>query len=193
MNLTSKVIFIYHIKAGRFGQSSAFESIDELRQVIKEAEYQKPFELSVSRHVQKYYPVSVPPKIATEWQALDYMLTKEENTTDELNFIVVDKVLYAPIIREILIKEYGNTLNFKSISNAKPVILYGVKSFEKPVFSGDKGEPVKRVKAIEADYRYVKDDETIIDENLNQVWPEKTDKVPPALVQLLSKTKEVIR
>ena len=193
MILMPKVTFIYHIKAGRFGQSSAFESVDELSQIIKEAGYKKPFDLSIFRHVQKYYPVSVPKKIASEWQALDFMLTEEEKITDEINFVVVNNVLYAPKLREALSKVYGNTLNFEPISDTLPVIFYGVQSFEKPVFSGDKGKPVKLVKEFEVNYRHVTKDEYIVDENLNQLWPEKTGKVPPVLTQLLLKTNEVTR
>lgn len=193
MNLTAKVVFIYHIQAGRFGQLSAFESIDELRQVIREIEYKRPFDLSILRNIQKFYPYEMKSKLGLRWQDFENMPGEEEITTDKINFVVLDRILYPQEIRDALIKRYGGVLNFQPTSETKPVFFYGVKSFKKPVFSEIKSEPVKHVNVFEANYRCAQDNEIIVDSNLNQIWPENTGKEPETLIQLLSKTKEIIR
>lgn len=193
MNLTAKVVFIYHIQAGRFGQLSAFESIDELRQIVKETEYKRPFDLSISRNIQKFYPYEMKSKVGWKWQGLKNMPGEKETITDKINFVVLDRILYPQEIRDALIKKYGGVLNFQPTDETKPVLFYGVKSFKKPVFSGLKGEPVKHVNVFEVDYRCAQDNEIIVDSNLNQIWPEKTSKAPETLTQLLSRTREIIR
>ena len=127
----------------------------------------------------KYQYIDGHPIIATE--------------TDETFEFIMPKILYPNDIKTYLLEHYGSTLNFKpdesmnntpmtfSVHNQSAV---GLRSFATGAPSIIKWETVS--------YRPLSDKDTVTDEHLNQIWPEKTGSLPVGLVELFNRGTEKV-
>ena len=187
MNLISKVVFDYNIIAGRVRETASFKDIDELKQIIKDAPYKKPFTVRVSRSVQIINNGIQSEKRQQFW-FVDPEYTdpsiRAEIKCEHIDFMVMDKLIMPDELRKNVAAKYENITN-----------LHYPTRFEY--------EPVKNFQIIEKckDNKISRDlffsplmsHDIVVDEKLNQIWPQKTGVTPKNLVELLAKNKEVIR
>ena len=113
--------------------------------------------------------------------------------TDETFEFIMPKILYPNDIKKYLLEHYGSTLNFKpdesmnntpmtfSVHNQSAV---GLRSFATGAPSIIKWKTVS--------YRSLSDKDIVVDENMNQIWPEKTGKLPVGLVGLFNRGTEKV-
>ena len=186
MNLMSKVVFEYNIVAGRISETASFKDLDELKQIIKGAPYQKPFTLHILRNVkiidndlrlvEKRIPWFVDP------EHKDASI-RAEIECEHLDLIVMDKLIYPDELRKNVAKKYANItgLDFPTRFEREPV-----KNFQ--IVEKYKGEKLSRFLYFSP----LMPRDIVVDANLKQIWPEKTDVAPSALTNLLAKTKEII-
>jgi hypothetical protein len=187
MNFTSKVIFEYDIFAGRVKETALFKDLDELKQIIKGASYQKPFTVRVSRSVQ-----IIDNRFKRDNQQQFWFVDPEytnpsiraEFECEHIDFMVMDKLIMPNELRKNVATKYKNITNLDLVTR-----------FEY--------EPVKNFKIVEK----LKDDkisrllffnplmprDIVVDEKMNQIWPQKTGTTPKALTEMLARNKEVIR
>lgn len=193
MNLISKVIFSYDIRAGRFGQSSSFESIDELKQVIQEAQYQKPYNLSVKRTIQ-IIDTDIKPKESdfgsVFFPTLINPTVRVEIPAETISFSVADKLLYPKDVRKILNQKYGSVLNFdeKKLDENKPIRSFYVQEEHEDSALGYNEHIVRNVY-----YSQLSPKDIVVNDKLEQIWPEKTKTAPESLNKILAKTKEEVK
>jgi len=187
MNLISKVVFEYNIIAGRVKETSSFQEFEELKQIIKNATYQKPFNLHVSRNIQIIDNDLKPIEERVFWfvnpEFTDRSI-RAEIKGEHLNFIVMDKLLFPNELRKNLAEKYKDieNLNWPTRFEYEPVKNFKIT------------EKLRDEKIVRLLYfSRLTSGDIVVDKNLNQIWPEKTGKAPSALAQLLSKTQEVIR
>ncbi len=110
---------------------------------------------------------------------------------DETFEFIMPKILYPNDIKKYLLEHYGSILNFKpdesmvntpmtfSVHNESSV---GLRSFATGAPSIIKWKTVS--------YRPLSDKDTVTDEHLNQIWPEKTGSLPVGLVELFNRGTE---
>lgn len=197
MNLVSKVIFGYNINIGRFSETSNFESLDELKKYLKTTQYEKPYNLKISRDIQiidtDIKPVKYP-RLAFSVNNFPDPSIRAEIAGERLDLIVSDKLYYPEDIRKILLKKYKSHCNFDSVPHdeGRPIRFFEVINHQLI------GMPMPKFN----DGRYIlrsvrcfplMDKDIVVDENFNQIWPKKTGKMPDELTSLMAKTKEIIR
>ena len=186
MNLVSKVVFDYEINAGRIRESSICDDTKELKNVILRSEYKMPFSVRINRVVQ-IIDTDVPdierPPLIIGGHEFENPSLRAEIEAEYANFIVADKLKYLEEIR----KDIGK--KFKNVSN-----LYNMTVFEAtPVKSfwltqkKDSFEP-----AYDFHFRPLMQNDIVVNKQLQQIWPTKTNQMPKRLVELLSKTKEIV-
>lgn len=197
MNLISKVIFSYDIRAGHFGQSSSFESIDELKQVVQEAEYQKPYNLSVKRTIQIIdtdVKVRDEPKMAFNvGQEFKNPPVICEIPAESVVFCVADKLLYPRDVHKILVEKYGRTFNFDETKmDADKPVKFGMSDSNvfglNPVQKATTQYTLHHVHCSPLTQKDI-----VVNDKLEQIWPEKTKTAPKSLNEILAKTKEEIK
>ena len=113
--------------------------------------------------------------------------------TDTKFEFIMPKILYPNDIKKYLLEHYGSTLNFKpdestvntpmtfSVHNARSI---GLRSFATGAPSIIKWKTVS--------YRPLSDKDTVTDEHLNQIWPEKTGGLPVGLLELFNSGTEKV-
>ena len=212
MNLVSQVIFTYHINDPHtgIGETSTFNTIDELKNVIKAGKdyFKTPYNLTVERSVQIMDQEAPKDKFG---DVLHFSISKIHPVTlggEKINLIVADTLMYPKDVREILTKQYGTILDFDKIQKwdeIQPVYFGTVNKETKlglrkntrlgmnsiDLSDSAVGNPT-RYNLYRVNCRYLNNKDIVVDEHLNQIWPEKTDKMLVSLVELLSKTKEII-
>ena len=172
------------------GESDFFNKIDDLKLAIKNGRdyFKMPYKLSVTRTVQITEP-DLPNKnehniICVPYIQLSPHILKREG----FDFIVSNKLIFPNDVREALTKKYGSTLNFdtnKQLDEKQPVFLGGVIGKRRYGMRDSRtGAQTQMRKVV---YYPLTDKHVVIDENLNQIYPEKTGKMPSVLTELLSK------
>lgn len=183
MDSAFRTIFTYSIddKTTATGETSSFKTVDELKTIIKNGKdyYKKPYNLMVEYTIQK---------IPGECQSPIVLKNKQ------LNMLVCDgsKMMYAKDIRKKLFEKYLTSFDFDSEqkwSDTQLMCFGGVIKYKNYKFSST-GIPIPYETWYNVIYKPVDENTIIVDDNLNQIWPKKTGKIPTALKQLLSKGKE---
>lgn len=192
MKLELRVIFAYKIsdKNTQIGESNSFNTIDDLKKVIKNAReyFQMPYKLNVTRTVQIVEPDLQKEnkfgiKEISAVQPHPHILKREG-----FDFIVSDKLTYPRDVREILTKKYGNILDFdhkRQWDENQPVFLDGViENTQYGLRDSRTGAPTQYTMRSVVCYPLT-DKHIVMDSNLNQIYPEKTNKIPSVLAELL--------
>lgn len=183
MNLMSKVVFKYCIDSKFLNNYGSFSKIRELRQALKDTE--QPYKLTVTRSVQ------IIDKHKKEISCTGNEKYKTfEIDKNVLTLFIYDDLVYPCDIREILIKKYGSVLDFdnRKWDENKPVcdfnVVYDTKS------TTDKTTLISRYSVCG---RHVRKNDIIVDTNLKQIWPIRTNKAPIALKEFLARKKVKIK
>ena len=194
MKFELSVILTYdiHDKITHMGESSSFNTIDDLKLVIKNARdyFNMPYKLNVTRAVQILH-TDLPKEDKSgiiemsPAQPHPHILKREG-----FDFIVSDKLTYPRDVRETLIKKYGSTLGFdneRKWDENKPVFMDGIIENTRYGLRDSKtGAPTQYTMRDVVCYPLT-DKHIVMDGNLNQIWPEKTGKTPTVLTELLMK------
>lgn len=97
---------------------------------------------------------------------------------------IMKKLQYANDIKKYLDDNYAGTIDFNHVATDMP-IAFGGWTFQKD-YSMERKEPIK-IQVKKAVYSYIRDKDIVVDENLNQIWPKNTGKLPVGLAELFSK------
>jgi hypothetical protein len=187
MNLISKVVFYYEINAGRIRESSICDDTKELKNVILHSQYEMPFSVRINRVVQiidtDVPDIERPPLIIGGHEFKNPSICAEING-GHIDFIVADKLKYPQEVRKSIAKDYKNILNLNDITRFE---YTPVKSFWLNHAKNSDKQP-----AYHFYFRPLMENDIVVNKQLQQIWPTKTNQMPKRLVELLSKTKEVV-
>lgn len=111
---------------------------------------------------------------------------------EKITFYVMDKITYPNQISKFLLKKFHSTLDFAPASQTKPVALKGIETSYNVTRNINDFINTVNIKG-KVKYDYLTDKQIVTDKNLNQIWPAKTETMPIAVAELLSKTKERIK
>ena len=201
MNLVSQVVFTYDIndKNSNTGETGSFTTADDLKLVLKNGKdyFTMPYELRILRVVK----VSDTEKYTTDKVLNPNFISAAHPHPvvlgqDGCDLIVANKLAFPDDVRQVLKQKYNDILNFDMMQKwdeKQPVYFGGVteKKLTGLLPSSQIGARCSyTMRSVNC--RYLNNQDIIVDENLNQIWPEKTNKMPVSLVQLLSRTKEII-
>ena len=190
MNLMSKVVFSYTINAGTVRENATFKTFDELKQIIKNARYKKPYGLRIARDVQiidmDIRPVEYPRLVMSCHEFKDPTV-RAEISGERIDLVVSDKLYYASDIRKLLFEKYNSVLDFNKMSHdeGRPIKFFSV------IPKMGSGMYTHTVKSVHC--AYLTPNDIVVDEKMNQIYPEKTGVAPNSLTELLAKQKEFIR
>lgn len=199
MHLVSKVIFTYIIHDNNGGIGDSFNTLQELKNIIKSAEYTTPFQINIQRQINIH---------DTDAGKSGWYNNKESKIMGEhVNIIVADKLLYPNDVRTMLMEKYGSLLNFDNCisTDVKPVLFSGVDKetkfgLRKNMRSGMNsidlsdsaiGNPTK-YNLYHVHCRYLDNKDIVMNKNMEQIWPAKTGVMPLELSQLLARKTEKI-
>ena len=197
MHLVSQVVFNYDIGNGFFHNTGNFSGIKELQNAVNEYYTRNDLQsLCVWRIVQIVdmdKPEHSEFRFLTGTQhAKNYKTTEIDR--DVLSMHICSKIMYPRDVRKILIKKYGNVLDFDSenLDEKQPICDFYVSEREQYGLRDSKtGAPTKQtIKSV--CYRRAEPNEIIVDKKLNQIWPTKTKQPPKELVDLLARNKEKV-
>ena len=193
MSLELSAVFSYAISdhKNRIGETSDFNNVNDLKTVIQNGRdyFQMPYKLNVTRAVKIIDPDS-PNKnksgIITESFVFPHPITLKREGFD---FIVSDKLTYPRDVRKILTKKYGGFLDFdcqRQWNEKEPVFLDGILEeprygLRNPHTGASTQYVIRRVVCYPLGDKHI-----VIDGNLNQIYPEKTGKMPDVLKELLA-------
>lgn len=200
MHLVSKVIFTYIIHDNNSGIGDSFNTLQELKNIIKSAEYTTPFQIDIQRQIN-----------ICDTDARDKVFIHNKDTAfiydQNVNIIVADKLMYPNDVRMILMEKYGSILNLNNCisTDVKPVLFSGVDKetkfgLRKNMRSGMNsidlsdsaiGNPTK-YNLYHVHCRYLDNKDIVMNKNMEQIWPAKTGVMPLELSQLLARKTEKI-
>ena len=186
MHLVSKVIFTYSIHTNLAGLGDSFNTLQELKNIIKSAEYTTPFQINIQRQINIH---------DTDAGKSGWYNNKESKIMGEhVNIIVADKLLYPNDVRTMLMEKYGSLLNFDNCigTEVKPVFFGGVSKQEKYGLRDSKTGMPTHYTLRSVYCRYLNDQDIVMNKKMEQIWPAKTGIMPLELSQLLAKKKEKI-
>lgn len=201
MNLVHKVTFNYTITPAQLGcfvytQNGEVPSLKDLQKVIKSVKNDLPFMVCIERKVNI---INKDEPIPKEMHTLASRLggTDEYTTVhlkEHFNFIVADNLMYTNDVRKILEKQYGNTLDLdnKRLIEEDPVFYSGVVQDHHVGLRDKNGNPTTQTLRWVI-CRNLQPNDIVLNRNLREIWPNKTNKVPSELREMLAKTKEIVR
>lgn len=115
---------------------------------------------------------------------------------EKFTFYVVDQIIYAKDIKKMLLKNYNTTFNFNEKNDKQPIVYMGIREYKRTgiaKFKPDFGIVPTTYTLRSVVWYNLTDNDIVIDKNMHQIWPTKTNQVPKAIVDFLNKTKENIR
>lgn len=95
---------------------------------------------------------------------------------------VMEKLQYADDIKKYLDDSYAGTIDFCHVATDKPIAFAGYRT-ETYRLMGKRYPIIMKEPA----YSYIQNTDTVVDKNLNQIWPIATGKMPTGLVELFGK------
>lgn len=180
MEIKTYVYFnVKYVEPENYGQSGSINNIDDLKNYIscqglgRKVSYTLQLERTVRVVADDKYPGQVIP-------------------TDTFTFVVADKLTYFGDLQAYVKKNaVGNRcqdVNFKNFAQF---------SLDKPIFfTGHEHNgsflPDAPVAKRPLSCRPITAKDIVVDKNLNQIWPAKTNKPPVELVELLNKQTEKV-
>lgn len=194
MKTELKIIFTYNLSKEWFGEAGSVQTITEFKDLIKQKSDFVPYTAKIQRNIVKDLQKNTPENELFNPFNNDELKVGDFITTDNMSFMVKDKLLYPKDVRSILKEKYGNTLDFdKNIDENTPVAYFYVTESERiGLRDALTGRPTSYT-FRGVSYSLLTPKDIVVDTNLNQIWPVKTGKMPDALVKIFSKQKEIIR
>ena len=199
MHLLSQVVFEYNIHGNVCAQSlnekeknSSFKTIEELKGVIKNNNSFVPYVLDITRSVQVIDTDTV------EYMSqAPFVITAAPTVLgcEGIRMIVSNKLTYPQDVRNILNQQYGSTLDFdvnKQWHESTPVYFSGVNERKQYGLRNSKTDAPSSYTLYFVKCRPLGSKDIVVDDNLNQIWSQKTNAAPKELIALLAKTKEEI-
>ena len=110
---------------------------------------------------------------------------------EHFGFYIMDKLQFASDIKKYLDEHFDSktdAVSFDASCNDLPIAFSGWETKRHQLPFKSYMTSVRNIL-----YRYIGHNETVVDKNLNQIWPMATGKPPVALVELLNKTTEISR
>lgn len=164
-----------------------FDSVSSLRQSI-------PFDMgpntkmTVKRFINvidaDYVPNEIEAKFLPRNDLLNGKPVKIKEDGGRIDFFIADKPQFVDDIYKMLYKKYERKLLYipwKPIPLNKPCIITQIETDE-----------LSKRRIYTVDYRSLNQNEIIVDKNFNQIWPDKTNIPPIAMIELLNKKTEKI-
>lgn len=112
---------------------------------------------------------------------------------DETFEFIMPKILYSNDIKKYLLEHYGSTLNFKpDESTVNTPMTFSVHNQSAVGLRSCATGAPSIIKWKTVSYRPLSDKDTVTDEHLNQIWPEKTGSLPVGLVELFNRGTEKV-
>lgn len=107
---------------------------------------------------------------------------------------VFPNILYSDDIKKYLIKKYGSVLNFEENLSKTPLLFDVFEHNSVGLRDSKTGMPTYQKRHF-VSWNIVTNNHTIVDRNMNQIWPldENVGKIPVGLIKLLSKKTEKIK
>ena len=195
----SQVILEYDFNDAFLGSLASygnFTTLAELQKLIKKVECPKPYSLDINRTFQI---IDTQPKEKSRSRYVDQNDEKQKvvvSKKETIKLIVADCLMYPYDVRHILHSQYGGTLNFDTGSKwdeNTPICELRVIEQQKTGLRDPKTGAPTYYKLQYVVCRQPNKNEIIVDENLNQLWPNSTHDVPATLVELIKRPKEKIR
>jgi len=110
--------------------------------------------------------------------------------TDTKFEFIMPKILYPNDIRQYLWAQFGSTLNFKPDANlANTPLTFSVHNQSSVGLRSCVAGAPSIIEWKTVSYRPLSNKDTVVDTNLNQLWPENTGKLPIGLTQLFNQEK----
>lgn len=195
MHLVSKIVFDYNIVNGDFVGGKNLSSLEDLKSTIsKNKTYEKPFIVRINRIV-KIMDTDSP--ILHDGNPFSVMIQDKFKTVqfddEHFDFIVMDKLMYQPGVRKMLIKKYGSTLNLenKKLIDTIPVLFFGVIEDTHYGLKGTNGNPTTQTVRY-VNCRHLTPKDIVLNKDFHQIWPIKSKRPLLVLEKFLHRTKENI-
>ena len=194
MHLVSQVVFDYNIGGVLSGDSGIFNDDAELKAAVQKMFNGEMMTLDVARTVKIVDKdhVIYPNGISRFFIDRKTEFKTAEFEPERVKVFVVDKLWYPNNVREFLMKNYGSILDFNPKSKTKPICDFHVSEYDGPIATNQKTRQPVSCKVKTVHYRTVEKGDIFVDNNLNQIWPKKTGKMPVALTNLLAKKTEKV-
>ena len=203
MNLEMRIIFTYNIDDHHngIGEGTSFTTIDEVKKILRMSRdyYQTPYHLNIGRSVQisdadaLKHQASVPQQFFGNYHGAP--LQSVTVGSEGIDLIVTDKLIYPQDVRKMLTEKYGNVLDFdtnKKWNEKQPVYFSGVTSNTQYGLHDSKTGAPTSYTIHSVNCRELSDTDIVINTNMNQIWPIKTNKMPTLLTELLARTTQNI-
>jgi len=185
MNLESKVIFKCDIH-NVFTFSHEFKNLDELRTIIQgQCVSEIPYSIDIIRRVIVF-------DRDKKTNGIIYSPNGVNVADEKLNLVMANKLIYPKDVRKILKKEYNSTFDLSEykLDEKVPVKSFNVSEKDVKGAAGYSWQTLYTLHNVSCEQ--LQPNDIVIDRNLNQIWLKKTGKVPTALTEMLSHTKEII-
>lgn len=178
MKLTVTVKFSVQEDLGVIAPETPFKTIEELRNYVSSQQEELMYSLTVNRS-------------CIVFDAASHPSTRQQLNlpTEKFRFFVSNKLLYLRDVKRYLQKDSTlKTLNIQVADKIKqdtPVL------FRELAYYPYSDSPKKK-RENRFDVRPLTEQDVVVDKKLNQIWPEKTGKLPVGLVELLAKQTEKV-
>lgn len=203
MNLEMRIVFTYNIDDHHngIGEGTSFATIDEVKKILRMSRdyYQTPYHLNIGRSVQisdadaLKHQASVPQQFFGNYRGAP--LQSVTVGSEGIDLIVTDKLIYPQDVRKMLTTKYGDVLDFdtnKKWNEKQPVYFSGVTSNTQYGLRDSKTGAPTSYTIHSVNCRELSDTDIVINTNMNQIWPIKTNKMPTLLTELLARTTQNI-
>ena len=111
------------------------------------------------------------------------------NTQEEkhLHFYVMNDLQYAKDIRKTLIDKYGSTLNFSPNANLEktPLIITSINKRTGTGMRMNQLSPASKFVFIRVNWRVLEDNDIVVNNKLEQLWPTKSGIIPAKLTDFI--------
>lgn len=195
MNLESRVVFKYSMVRGYLTESKHFGTLRELQCAIEKFEADL-FTLTVSRTVNivdrdsKKTPNGMSQFFIPQGKQYETVAF----TPEEITFTVATKLIYPHDVRKLLVQKYNCVFDFDNTRRKEniPVRSFHVNEHSSIGLRDEQTGAPSNISWRTITCDQCRPTDIVIDKNLHQIWPEKTNTTPESLIELLSKTTEKI-
>lgn len=110
-------------------------------------------------------------------------------------FWITNKIWHPSELKQMLIKKYNTSFDFKEDDDTKSILFNGVLTRILPGMTLLTPYGLRHTTQTlqTVTYRVLTKQDNVLDKNLNMIWPVKSDKTPEFLIKFLNQGKEIIR
>lgn len=195
MNLESRVVFKYSMVRGYLTESKHFKTLRELQCAIEKFKADL-FTLTVSRIVMIIDKDSKKEPDGIERTFIPN--TPEYKTVafppETITFSVTQKLMYPDDVRKLLMQKYNCVFDFDNTRREEniPVRSFHANEHSSIGLRDEQTGAPSNISWLTITCDQCRPTDIVIDKNLHQIWPEKTNTTPESLIELLSKTTEKV-